>query len=406
MSFSSPALAVSSPPLTQGRHDSLDVLRGFAILGILAMNIQGFAMVATAYVNPTLAGSMTGIDFVLWLISHLFAEYKFISIFSALFGAGIVLMAERAELAGVSPRSRHRRRMLLLGAVGLIHGVFIWYGDILFLYGVVGLLAYRFRTMPVPQLLRWALLFYLVPLAAGLLFTLMMAQMPAADYQSMAQDMWQPSAGQLQAEVTAYQGSYGEQLSQRLETLLEGYLLMMVLEEGWRVLALMLAGMAAYRSGLLTGQWQTSTYGRLALAGFALGLPVVLLGVAFNQYHEWEMLYAVYLGRAFNGLAAPVIALAWTCSVIYALKQGWFPAFRQRLQAVGRTALSCYLLTSLLCTGIFYGFGLGLFAELQRPGQWGVMMAVWVILLLLAPWWLRHFPQGPMEWLLRRGVYR
>ncbi|MDX1587872.1 MAG: DUF418 domain-containing protein [Oleiphilaceae bacterium] len=387
------------------RYQSLDVLRGFALLGILVMNIQAFAMVAAAYVNPTLAGPFEGVDFALWLVSHVLAEYKFLSLFAALFGAGIVMMARSSEAAGVDPWLRHRRRMVLLGLIGLLHATFIWYGDILFLYAVVGLVAFRFREMPVATLLRWALALYLVPLMAGLLFTLALMDMPADEYQQLVRDMWAPGAAALQEEISAYRGRYWQQLGQRVETLMGGYLLMILLEEGWRTLALMLAGMAAYRSGLITGEWPLRRYRHLALACFALGVPVILLGVAFNQSHGWEMRFAVYLGRAFNGLAAPLVALGWACAVLTAWRRGYWPSLMARLSALGRMALTGYLLTSVLCTSVFYGFGLGLFERLERPGQWLVMVAVWALLLFLAPLWLRHFRQGPVEWLWRRGVY-
>lgn len=385
------------------------MLRGFAVLGILVMNIQAFAMVAPAYINPTLinsdlAGSFTGVDFALWLVSHVLAEYKFLSMFAALFGAGIVLMAARNEAAGVDPWRRHQRRMILLAGIGLLHATFLWFGDILFLYGVVGLVAFRFRQMPLPQLLRWALALYLVPVVMGVLFSLIMMSMPAEDYQSLVADFWQPGSAALQEEIAAHRGHYGQQLAWRVDLLLQGHLLMLVMEEGWRALALMLAGMAAYRSGLLTGDWALRRYRQLAVAAFAVGIPVILLGVAFNQHLGWEMKYSLYLGRMFNALAAPMIALGWVCAVLWAWRKGIFPSLTVRLAAVGRTALSCYLLTSLLCTSVFYGFGLGLFEHLERPGQWAVMLAVWTLLLTLAPLWLRHFSQGPMEWLWRRGV--
>jgi len=387
------------------RIDSLDVLRGFAILGILMMNIQSFAMVATAYVNPTLAGPMTGVDFWMWLAGHVLAEYKFISIFAALFGAGIVLMAERAEAAGVDPWRRHRRRMILLGFIGLLHAVFIWYGDILFLYAVAGLIAFAFRHLSNQRLLLWAAGLYMVPVIVGMLITALIQSLPPDEYQEMVNELWAPTAASMQTEIQAYLGTYSEQLSQRVDTLLEGYLIMLIMEEGWRALAFMLCGMVLYRVGLFTGDWPLERYRRWAMAGFAFGVPLILMGAAYNIYHEWEMVYGISTGRLFNGMAAPAVALGWVCTVIYGLKSGWLPRFADRLRAVGKTALTCYLLTSVLCTAVFYGYGLGLFGQLGRPGQWAVMIAVWAILLTLAPLWLRYFSMGPVEWLWRRGVY-
>src|SRR5258708_23123865 len=123
----------------------MDVLRGFALLGILVMNIQLFAMVEAAYDNPTAYGDLNGANFLVWLLSHLFADQKFISIFSMLFGAGIVLMWRKAERSGARPARLHYRRMGWLILFGLLHAYLLWYGDILYAYGICGLFVCLFR---------------------------------------------------------------------------------------------------------------------------------------------------------------------------------------------------------------------------------------------------------------------
>ena len=387
------------------RIDTLDVLRGFAILGILIMNIQAFAHVSTGYVNPTLTGPMTGSDFWIWLASHALAEYKFITIFSALFGAGIVLMSQRTEAAGVDPWLRHRRRMLALGAIGLAHATLLWYGDILLLYAIVGMVAFRFRNANVEKLLIWAAVFYLVPMAFAFAMTGVLHLIPQDTYQELVQEMWQLDGSVVAAEIAAYQGSYAEQFSHRIETLAEAYLWMVLTEEGWRTLAMMLAGMAAYRSGLLSGDFPAAGYGRLALVGFGIGVPLALWGAMYNVMHDWEMRQSLYMGRQFNGLAAPLVALGWGGLVVFVLKKGWLNGLMARFRALGKMALTGYLLTTVICTWIFYGYGLGLFGTLNRQGQLVVVLAVWLVLLTAAPLWLRWFRMGPVEWLWRWATY-
>lgn len=137
------ATAMPAAPVTAGeRIVSLDVLRGFAILGILIMNIQSFSMISAAYLNPTAYGDLTGLNRVVWTLSHLFADLKFISIFSMLFGAGIVLFARRLEAKGLRAGPVHYRRAIWLLLIGLAHGFLLWYGDILAIYGLVGLIVY------------------------------------------------------------------------------------------------------------------------------------------------------------------------------------------------------------------------------------------------------------------------
>src|SRR5947207_3857276 len=136
---------MSGPVAGTERIVPMDVLRGFALLGILVMNIQLFAMVEAAYDNPTTYGDLNGANFLVWLLSHLLADQKFISIFSMLFGAGIVLMWQKAESSGARPTRLHYRRVGWMILFGLLHAYLLWYGDILYTYGMCGLFVYLFR---------------------------------------------------------------------------------------------------------------------------------------------------------------------------------------------------------------------------------------------------------------------
>jgi uncharacterized protein len=125
------------------RLESLDVLRGFAVLGILIMNIQSFSMVDAAYTNPSAFGDLTGVNRWVWLLSHVFADQKFMSLFSLLFGAGIALMAHRLQAQGQSAAWLHYRRMFWLLLFGLGHAYLFWHGDILFTYALAGSVAFH-----------------------------------------------------------------------------------------------------------------------------------------------------------------------------------------------------------------------------------------------------------------------
>ena len=395
---------MTTPLQRTDRIDSLDVLRGFAILGILVMNIQAFSMISQAYLNPTLGGTMTGVDFWLWAVSHVAFDSKFLALFAALFGAGIVVMAERADAAGVSPWRQHRRRMGLLALIGLIHAYGIWYGDILFIYAVIGLIAFAFRKASIRRLLTVAALFYAVPIMVGLAMTGLFYTMPGSEYDAMVAAYWQPSAEAIAAQQEAYRSGWLGQMVQRIPDAATLHLLALPLEEGWRVLALMLAGMAALKSGLLTGAWSVRSYARTGLLSAGIGLPIVMAGVVFNQTTGWEMKASLYLGALFNHIGAPLVTLAWVCGALIVLKRGLWAPLLGRLRAVGQTALSCYLLTSVLCVTVFYGHGLGLFGQADRVDQFLVVFAVWAVLLTVAPAWLHRFHMGPVEWLWRWGV--
>ncbi|WP_290650474.1 DUF418 domain-containing protein [Aquisalimonas sp.] len=394
------------PASRQGtdRIDSLDVLRGFAILGILVMNIQAFSMISQAYINPTLGGTFEGVDFWLWALSHIAFDSKFLALFAGLFGAGIVVMAERAEAAGAVPWRQHRRRMGILALIGLIHAYGIWYGDILFIYAAIGMIAFAFRNASIRRLLVFAALFYTVPLVVALGMTGLLYAMPGPEYDATVAAYWQPSAEAIAAQQEAYRSGWLGQMAQRVPDAATMHLLVLPMEEGWRVLGLMLAGMAALKSGLLTGAWSVRRYARTGLLGAAVGPPIVIAGVVFNQATGWEMKTSLYLGAMFNHIGAPLVTLAWVCGVLMALKRGLWAPLLGRLRAVGQTALSCYLLTSVLCVAVFYGHGLGLFGQADRILQFLIVLAVWAVLLIVAPAWLRRFHMGPVEWLWRWGV--
>ena len=147
------AANTTAPVAPEERIISLDVLRGFAVLGILIMNIQSFSMIMSAYVNPTAYGDLSGLNRLVWTLSHIVADHKFMTIFSILYGAGIVLLTRRAEERGENPGGLHYRRTIWLIIFGLIHAYVFWYGDILFKYGVCALFAFFFRNLQPRRLL-------------------------------------------------------------------------------------------------------------------------------------------------------------------------------------------------------------------------------------------------------------
>ena len=142
--------AAGSPVRAAERVAAIDVLRGFAVLGILAMNVQSYSMVTAAYLNPVANDKLAGSGVWVWFVSHVFFDMKFMSIFSTLFGAGMALMSERAAARGVPATGVHYRRQLWLLLLGLAHAHLIWYGDILVPYALCGFLLYSLRNNSVP----------------------------------------------------------------------------------------------------------------------------------------------------------------------------------------------------------------------------------------------------------------
>src|SRR5437762_6151452 len=182
----------------------MDVLRGFALLGIMVMNIQSFAMVGAVYDNPTAYGDLNGANFLVWLFSHLLADQKFISIFSMLFGAGIVLLWQKAEASGARPARLHYRRMGWLILFGLLHAYLLWYDDILYAYGMCGLFVYLFRRKSPRTLVSSSLVLAtigsLISIGLGLFWAPHWSPHTKAEFI----EEWQPSPQLIKKELAAY----------------------------------------------------------------------------------------------------------------------------------------------------------------------------------------------------------
>jgi len=187
------------------RHESLDVLRGFAVLGILVMNIQSFAMPFAAYFNPTALGPPSDVDFTIWTVKHLFADQKFMTIFSLLFGAGIWLFSTRAAERGGRPAVWHYRRMFWLLVFGLIHAYLLWYGDILVLYAVCGMLVYPLRKLGPRTLLIVGAIVIAVASVFNIAAGLTIDRWPAEAVADM-QRFWAPNSAELANEIAAFRG--------------------------------------------------------------------------------------------------------------------------------------------------------------------------------------------------------
>ncbi|WP_231613521.1 DUF418 domain-containing protein [Halomonas sp. BC04] len=387
-----------------GRVHSLDVLRGFALLGILVMNIQAFAMPMAAYTNPTAWGDLTGANFAVWLLSHLFADEKMMAIFSMLFGAGIVLFADRASERGQSAARLHYRRHAWLLLFGAAHGYLLWYGDILFLYAVCGFALFPFRTLSPRALLVTGIALLSVSSLLFLYFGWSLSLWSEAQLADFKAE-WAPSPGALAEEVAIYRSGWLSQLPHRVPITAEAQTFVLVVWGFWRAAGLMLIGMGLYRLGVLSGQASSSTYWRLLMVALLIGLPMVGYGVAWNFANGWGP-ESLFLGSQFNYWGSLPVSLGWVAAIVLLLRHGALRGLTRRLAAVGRMAFTLYILQTVIGVFLFYGQGLALFGQIERTGQFVIVLAIWLLQLLLAPVWLRHFRSGPLEWLWRSLTYR
>ncbi len=396
----SPALAA---PVTGGeRIDSIDVLRGFALCGVLLMNMQAYAMPFCAYMNPTSYKNEGTLNFVLWSINHLLADGKFITIFSALFGAGIVLMTSRATERTGRSAGIHYRRMGWMLMFGCLHGVFLWHGDILMLYAICGMAAFLFRRRGVVLLVIVGFVLLCIASLFMLGFPSFMEHMPPEELQEM-QTMWAPSPEAIQVEEEAYRGGYFEHLPVRFKswTQMFGFLIFF----GWRILGVMLLGMALFKSGVFSAAKSKGFYVAAIVLGFGCGLPITAYGIRFNNAGGWDMAQGMGPAGLFNYAGSLFVAFAWIGVIMLACQSNGLRAFKYRFGAVGRMAFTNYIMHSVICTTLFYGHGFGLFGRVDRLGQLLIVLAIAALQLWYSPLWLSRFRFGPLEWAWRSLTY-
>ena len=394
---------------TTVRFITLDAMRGFAVMGILAMNIIGFAMPEWAYITPAAFGGDSVADRVIWLFSFIFIDGKMRGLFSLLFGASMMLVIDRAIAKGESAAHVHYRRMVWLALFGLAHYFLIWFGDILFLYAIVGMIAFVFRDWSVDRLLRAALIIFGLGLViwglqfGGLQLWQFVATQPdaPADTARQYREMMAGAgfdmnpAAELALHRGAYSGIFADKLSDwsaPLSTLLESIC---------ETLPLMMIGMAMNKSGFITGEWEVSAYRRWASRLVPVGFLLTTMLAGWMIFVDYDRITALAIFFFWGAIPRLLLTIGYAAMLILLICRYHDHPMLARVAASGRAAFSNYLGTSILMTTIFYGYGFGLFGHVSRVGLWVFVLGAWVIMLAWSKPWLAHFHYGPLEWLWR-----
>jgi uncharacterized protein len=396
------------------RHISMDAVRGFAVLGILLMNIVGMGLPGFSYIDPNYYGGSDGANLWTWAVNFVVADGKMRGLFSMLFGASMLLIADRAEKgSALGPNQIHYRRMFWLVVIGVLHGVFLWYGDILVFYAIAGMLAFPLRKLDPKMLICIGAAIFFGLLAWGLYkhahLEVLQAAAMAPGASATAVSAWKeasfalgPPPEILQMDLKGFGGGFVDALKQRSMM----FMLMHVAistDEYIEAFSLILIGAGLFKLGFFTLKWPTRAYAAVIAVGYLIGVPVTvwlawrIASSDFAQMLTHELMIWSAAPRIF-------IALAHAAVLMLAIRAGMLMWLTNRLAAAGRMALSNYIGTSVITMLIFTGVGFGLFGELQRYQLYFVVAGVWAAILLWSKPWLARFQYGPLEWVWRSLV--
>jgi uncharacterized protein len=396
--------------VTGDRITTIDAVRGVAVMGILLMNIVAFGLPMDAYLNPIAYGNKGPADLVAWAVNYVIADGKFRALFTMLFGASIVLIADRAEANDQSAAATHYRRMGWLLVIGMIHAWLIWFGDILVQYSIAGMLG--FLLWRAPRRALWATVLGMLALQsaanigryADLASVRSAAEAPNASADAITK--WQDRKAEeradprtMQREIDGYRGGIASVAKTRAKatTFFQTIVVPVTMPETLGFLAL---GILFFRNGFLTGGWSRRRYLTVIVLGYGVGVPIMMTLTRRILYSGFDP--ATVAGAdVVSLLPRPFVALAHAAVVILIVRYGWFARLIKRIEAAGRMALSNYLGTSLVATTLFYGYGFGFFASFSRAELYGIVGLIWLLILLWSKPWLEHFQYGPAEWLWR-----
>jgi uncharacterized protein len=405
-----PSVAQPSGPIpARERIQTLDVLRGFALFGILLVNMTYFSFPVqyAMFPHPDSGPINRAAE---WLMRFL-AEGKFFSLFSLLFGLGFTIQMTRAEAKGVSFVPRYLRRAGVLALFGLLHGLLLWVGDILFYYAILGVLLIFFRRMKFKWVWTWIVMLLLLPAlftSLGYFSYLTTVNEPAleqavSDQVAAQQAMFEEMAAQAY-EVYA-NGSYLEVTQQRVQDLIFMWAISLFLAP--TIFAMFLLGSIFGRKGYIEhAEQHTRLFQKLLIWGGIIGvISNAIYATLILNGSRLEVDLGMFIATWAHTVGAPALMLAYVSAITLGmLNVVWRPRLSV-LAPVGRMALTNYLLQSLICTTIFYGYGLGLFGQVGAAA--GIVLAI-IIYALQIPWshwWLARFHFGPAEWLWRTLTY-
>lgn len=404
------------------RIEALDVIRGFSLLGILLLNIIAFGLVSQSYINPSLDLPDTfTIDWALWGFIEVTAEGAMRGIFSMLFGAGIILFCANKSKAD---QKLFLRRNFFLLCFGIVDAYFLlWYGDILITYAVAGYILYYLRDLTAKTLLKIAVAILCFSAVLNYLGKEVVTyskdayievnsfeQTSTTEEKILWAEAWeefrvnyQPNEAEIDAEVSRRRGTYAEVFEWNAER--KNIVIYSLPFYLWDIFLMMVLGMALFKLGVIQGDRNLSFYKKLAFFSFAIGLSVNLMELYLFTSSGFDYRYSrVFLSSYDLGRLGMTVGYISVINIF--IKVDFFKVIRQKLQYVGRMALTNYILHSIICMALFTGIGFGLVNELSRANLYFIVLAIWILQTHFSALWLERYQAGPLEWLWRNMTYK
>lgn len=415
------------------RIRSIDVIRGVALLGILMMNIPYFGLPEGQL--PALKFDHPGdTNFAVHQIIDIAFSGKMRALFSMLFGAGVILLTTRQEhLTGLSIADIYYRRILWMILFGVVDAyLLLWPGDILYAYGICGLFLFPFRKLAPRYLILASLVCFGFLMGKHIwrfqevkgkreayltVITLEKQKKKLTEEQKADKQAWEtvvknakPDQKKIDEEIKNVRSGYttvwahyqplNEEIQSRV--MYQFYF--------WDAIGMMLLGMALFKLGVFTGRLRRRSYLWIMLAGYGIGLPLGWLAhqltleahVDFGRYLDT---HALNLARLTYDIRRVTVALGHVGLIMLVYQSGWLRGLMKALGAVGQMAFTNYVLHTVICTALFFGYGLGYFGKLTYYQLFYVVAGIWIFQLALSPLWLRYFYFGPLEWAWRSLTY-
>ncbi|MDZ5712600.1 DUF418 domain-containing protein [Jeotgalibacillus haloalkalitolerans] len=391
------------------RIHTLDIIRGFALFGILIANMVTFKTPAMTDISGMVEGNSLpegGMNAALTLLTAFFVDAKFYPMFSMLFGLGFYIFYSRLMKKGLPAKKLFRRRLMFLMLMGLVHLIFIWSGDILHTYAITGFLLPFFVERSTKTIKIWAI--SLLVFGPLLMTALMLLSSVSIHFMiSGGMDTLENlNASSILAASVMAEGSFGEILAFRFtnEVLLILAQFMLLVPT---ILPLFLIGLYLGKTGMFTDiENNLHRWKKIMWIGLAVGAPIVGLAVAIDyNVFGWPPYLAVPIAGGLNTFGGPFLMLFYVSVIVLFTRKAAVEKVLMPFASVGRMALTNYLMQSVIAVIIFNGYGFGLFGQVSKTAGVLIAIAIYSVQVLLSHVLLKRYNQGPMEYVWRKWTY-